>query len=115
MLTTLHMVYLEGRSGKFFAGIVCVALPLTNAAIILQLPKQESHSLTTSNLYIGPNHCGPRVNIRSILCTTLSRQISRSSLHRAMPLDIQIRKDIASVTTAVGDLRVVQNSLETES
>ena len=33
ILTTLHMVYLEGRSGMFYAGIVCLALPLTNAAM----------------------------------------------------------------------------------
>jgi len=33
MLTTLHMVYLEGRSRMFYSGIVCLALPLTNAAM----------------------------------------------------------------------------------
>ena len=33
ILTTLHMVYLGGSSGMFYAGVVCLALPLTNAAI----------------------------------------------------------------------------------
>src|SRR5205814_2211909 len=33
MLATLHMVYLEGRSGMFYAGIVCLALPLCNAVM----------------------------------------------------------------------------------
>jgi hypothetical protein len=33
MLATLHMVYLEGRSAMFYAGIVCLALPLCNAGM----------------------------------------------------------------------------------
>lgn len=33
MLVTLHMVYLEGRSGLLYAGIVCLALPLCNAVM----------------------------------------------------------------------------------
>ena len=33
MLATLHMVYLEGRSKMFYAGIVCLALPLCNAVM----------------------------------------------------------------------------------
>ncbi|WP_353267362.1 hypothetical protein [Gemmatimonas sp.] len=33
MLATLHMLYAEGRSGIFYAGIGCLALPLTNAAM----------------------------------------------------------------------------------
>jgi len=33
MLTTLHMVYSEGRSRMFYSGIVCLTLPLTNAVL----------------------------------------------------------------------------------